>query len=117
MTTTYPQETVGTTLVLVVSKGEYRRVYLRERTAGIEVVEFTKGPLTQELYDAPTHHHSIKLQGDALAGYVKSFFRKGNLFLVDLMDEFDKLNIPYGYLNNMEGQYVTYRPHGNNSSA
>lgn len=117
MTCTYPQESIGTTLVHNVSAGEYRRVYVRNRPAGLEVCEFTKGPLTEEMYDAPTHLHSMQLQGDALAGYVKSFFLKNDLFLADLMDEFDKLNIPYGYLNTMEGEYVTYRPHGKKSSA
>ncbi len=117
MAESYPQETIGTTLLSTSSGGEYRRVYMRTRPAGIELGEFTKGPLTQEYYGAPTHHHSVQLQGDALAGYIKSYFKNKDIFLADFMDVLDSQHITYGYVNSMQGEYVTYRPRNRKPSA
>ncbi len=110
MTTTYPQETLGTTLLDTTSNGERRRVYLRLMGPLVEVGEFTSGPLTQELYHAPAHIHSIHLRNEGTLDEPQAFFLEDEPFLADYMDHLDDLNVPYGYMNTMMGRYVSYRP-------
>lgn len=105
----YPQEYVGTTLLEVESAGEYRRVFMRPKLDCYEVGEFTKGPLTQSIYNAPAHLHCIHVQ-DCNQDELQAFFGGGEPMLSDLMDELDTQGVPYGYLNSMMGQYVSYRP-------
>ena len=126
---TYPQESVGVTLLSCEHGGERRRVFVRRRGTRLEVGEFTRGPLTCELYDAPAHHHCIQLGASAsgalaqtlselqgipkeqgIADLLRAYFAHGEKFLADLMDLLDGESVPYGYLNSMMGKYVAYRP-------
>ena len=63
---TYPQESAGVTLLSCEHGGERRRVFARRRGTRLEVGEFTRGPLTSELYDAPAHHHCIQLSASGM---------------------------------------------------
>ena len=126
---TYPQESAGVTLLSCEHGGERRRVFARRRGTRLEVGEFTRGPLTSELYDAPAHHHCIQLSASAsrrltrtlfewlgapgeqgVEDLLRAFFVRDERFLTDLMDLLDSRCVPYGYLNSMMGKYVSYRP-------
>lgn len=128
-TQSYPQESAGVTLLSCGHGGERRRVFVRRRGTRLEVGEFTRGPLTRELYDAPAHHHCIQLGASAsgalvqvlselqdipkeqgIADLLRAFFARDERFLADLMDLLDGESVPYGYLNSMMGKYVSYRP-------
>ena len=128
-TATYPQESAGVTLLSCEHGGERRRVFVRRRGTRLEVGEFTRGPLTYELYDAPAHHHCIQLGAPAsrllaqrlserqgvpreqgIADLLRAYFVRDERFLADLMDLLDSQSVPYGYLNSMMGKYVAYRP-------
>lgn len=110
MEESYPQETLGTTLIDVAIRGERRRIYLHQRLEYWEVGEFTQGPLTQEVYGAPVHLHCVHLANDEIARKAAHFFKDGEYFLADYMDSLDEQGIAYGYLNNHEGGRVSYRP-------
>ena len=126
---TYPQESAGVTLLSCEHGGERRRVFARRRGTRLEVGEFTRGPLTRELYDAPAHHHCIQLSASAsrlltrtlserlempeeqgVEDLLRAFFSRDERFLSDLMDLLDNRSVPYGYLNSMMGKFVSYRP-------
>ncbi len=114
----YPQETIGHTLYEEFEDGELRRVYKRGHEGWIEIGEFTRGPLTQNMYGAPAHLHCIHVDNEHLERIqVEKFFEKGSPFLVDYMDELDEQGIPYGYLNCEMDSHVSYRParRGNNA--
>ena len=64
-TQSYPQESAGVTLLSCEHGGERRRVFVRRRGTRLEVGEFTRGPLTRELYGAPAHHHCVQLGASA----------------------------------------------------
>lgn len=107
----YPLESVGTTLLDTTEDGERRRVYMRERAGGIEVGELSYGPLTQAIFDAEERHHCVHLPCEERAVVEKVLETMGEgLCLVDLMDELDARDVPYGYLNSIAGQCVSYRP-------
>ncbi len=106
----YPQETLGTTLLNDVVEGEYRRVYAVARKGFLEVGEFTKGPLTEALYNAQVHLHTIQIYHESAIKELKVFFAGGCPYLADYMDDLDARGIPYGYMNSMVGKYVSYRP-------
>ena len=75
----YPQESLGSTLLLVERHGEYRRVFSRTTAPGLaeddargrvvglgqdaalEVGEFTRGELTREVYGTEAHCHRVRL--------------------------------------------------------
>ncbi len=126
---TYPQESAGVTLLSCEHGGERRRVFARRRGTRLEIGEFTRGPLTSELYDAPAHHHCIQLSVSAsrlmvralsewlgmymdsgVEDLLRAYFVRDEMFLTDLMDLLDECSVPYGYLNSMMGKYVAYRP-------
>lgn len=109
MASSYPQETLGTTLLSVDHEGESRRVFVVERRGYIEVGEFTRGPLTRELYDDPAHYHAIHVDVDAPVLY-KGFFMEGEPFLADLMDAYDAQGVSYGYLNTTANHHASFRP-------
>lgn len=106
----YPQETLGTTLLNDIVEGEYRRVYAVTRKGFLEVGEFTKGPLTEALYNAQVHLHTIQIYHESAIKELKAFFAGGCPYLADYMDDLDARGIPYGYMNSMVGKYVSYRP-------
>ena len=110
MTKTYPQETLGTTLLDITHANERRRVYAHGRAGYLEVGEFTQGPLTQALYEWPVHLHSIHLSADFPLEDVRQYFCLGEPYLADYMDELDTRHIPYGYLNSVMNKYVSFRP-------
>ena len=110
MTSTYPQETVGTTLLCVNDNGEFRRVYTRKRKRYLEVGEFTRGIVTQGIYQSPAHLHAIHLPLDFPEEELLEFFKEGDPFLADYMDALDIEGLTYGYLNGAENQYVSFRP-------
>ena len=110
MTSTYPQETVGTTLLCISDNGEYRRVYMRKRKGYMEVGELTRGIVTQEIYQSDAHLHAIHLPLDFPEEDLVEFFKEGEPFLADYMDALDEEGITYGYLNNEENKYVCFRP-------
>lgn len=107
---TYPQQTLGTTLLATTSGTEDRRVYLCKRVGYVEVGELTLGTLTRDLYDAPAHLHCIHLDDEDVPRDLSSFFSSNDLYLVDLMDALDERGVPYGYLSNEGGRHITYRP-------
>ena len=132
---TYPQESAGVTLLSCEHGGERRRVFVRRRGTRLEVGEFTRGPLTCELYDAPVHHHCIQLGASAsrllaqrlserqripkeqgIADLLRAYFAQDEKFLTDLMDLLDSQSVPYGYLNSMMGKCVAYRPERRHAS-
>lgn len=110
MERTYPQETLGTTLVEQDLGSEWRRVYLVERERRTEVGELSKGDITQATYGAPVHLHCVHLYEPAAVEFARAFFAQGDLYLADLMDALDERDLPYGYLNNEPGKFVSYRP-------
>ena len=110
MTSTYPQETVGTTLLCVTHYGEYRRVYMRKRKGYLEVGELTQGIVTQEVYQSDAHLHAIHLPLEFPEEYLLDFFKEDEPFLADYMDALDAKGIAYGYLNSEANKYVCYRP-------
>lgn len=116
MTQECPQETMGTTLLARESGEDFRRVYLLKRNGYVELGEFSRGPLTQGTFGAPTHAHSLHLEDMSLEEDLKAFFAAGEPQLADLMDELDAQNIPYGYLNSTTGSHVSYRPAKHTSS-
>lgn len=103
-------ESLGTTLAEQVSGAEYRRVFMRNRGSVLEVCEFSRGPQTQDCYEASTHHHAVHLFEPGLEEIVTDCFATGEEQLADLMDRLDKDGVPYGYLNTSVGRYVSYRP-------
>ena len=109
MRRTYPQEAVGETLIEVHEDDERRRVFLRHRRSYLEVGEFSRGALTEETYDAPVHYHCVQLE-PSLETNAKAFFSRDEPMLTDYMDELDREGVSYGYLNDMAGRYVSYRP-------
>lgn len=111
MVQNHPFETLGTTMVEEHVGREYRRVFLADRGYVLDVGEYTRGPLTQQTYGTPTHHHVVQIARRDLAGLVESCFNGGEGYLADLMDELDAKDIPYGYLNTIPGRYVAYRSH------
>lgn len=110
MSLTFPQEVAGRTLLEVSSGDEKRRVFSRSHKTYHEVGEITRGALTQEIYNAPEHHHSVHLRDGSAVEYAQRFFDHGEPFLIDLMDKFDEKGISYGYLNSVMGKHVAYRP-------
>ena len=124
----YPQETVGSTLFKVERAGEYRRVFTREILGEFEVGEFTRGTLTYEIYGTQAHYHGVRLDYEGkllvrsrlvellgsvdenLEGLLVSYFEDGQYFLADFMDALDSWGIAYGYLDDVPGSYVTFRP-------
>ncbi len=129
MSQIYQQEMQGTTLLAVNQNDEQRRVFAHRDHAELEVGEFTCGPLTSEVYDAPAHYHCVRLscadmrEGAARLGellgedersdfeaLLRHYFEDEQRFLADLMDELDCWHIPYGYLNGVVGSHVSYRP-------
>ena len=133
MSVAYPQESMGSTLLLVNRFEEYRRVFLRraphgsEADALLEVGEFTRGELTQDVYGTQTHYHCVRLSDDevtemslalteALAttqstpeGLLADYFEEEQRFLADLMDDLDRWFVSYGYLNYEADGLVSYR--------
>lgn len=107
---TYPYDTLGTTLAEEYNGNERRRVYLKERLGYTEIGEFSVGVLTEAIYNAPTHLHSVHLRGSSQTQIAIEYFTKGNELLSEFMDELDRRGIAYGYLNSMTGKYVAYRP-------
>lgn len=126
---TYPQETIGTTLVDVTEQLEHRRVYTRKHAEQLEVGELTRGPLTQQCFDAPAHVHCVHLSPRAqqacaqalrnlmggpqrlgIEGLLGLYFSDGARMLTQLMDDLDAWGIAYGYLNIHVGSHVSYRP-------
>lgn len=125
----YPQETMGRTLVAHAGGDEWHRIYALERPSYLEVGEFTRGSFTMVLYDAPSHAHCVQLgdvqqdqcarlladlvgraKDEGLYSLLHRFFAEEHSHLVDLMDALDDHGIPYGYLNTAEGSYIAYRP-------
>lgn len=123
------QESACTSLLESESSGEFRRVYVRHRKEGLEVGEFTRGPLTEAIYGGPTHSHCTFIVGVSMQSLVNVlvftlgvpgerdvdhllalFFKGGEPFLADLMDLLDKERVSYDYLNSVEGGHVSYRP-------
>jgi|GEM_PF-3184062 len=103
-------EMVGTTLAEQAVGSEYRRVFMRNRGPVLEVCEYSRGPQTQDCYEASAHHHAVHLFEPGLEALVTSCFASGNEQLADLMDKLDQKDVPYGYLNTSAGRYVSYRP-------
>ena len=133
MSVVYPQESLGSTLLLVDRLGEYRRVFLRgaphesEADPMLEVGEFTRGELTQDVYGAQTHYHCVRLSDEEVAemslaltetlattqstpeGLLADYFEEEQRFLADLMDDLDRWFVSYGYLNYEADGLVSYR--------
>lgn len=129
----YPQESLGSTLLLIDRFGEYRRVFLRvephgsEADIALEVGELTHGELTQDVYGTQAHYHCVHLRDDEVAemslaliealattqttpeGLLAHYFGEGQRFLADLMDDLDRWFVSYGYLNHEEDGLVSYR--------
>ncbi|MBR3158990.1 MAG: hypothetical protein IKF14_07775 [Atopobiaceae bacterium] len=129
MSQVFQQEMQGTTLLMVDQGNEWRRIFAHREHTELEVGEFTRGPLTSEVYDAPAHYHCVRLDcagmqegavrlGELLGEVGQSdfelllhgYFADEHRFLADLMDELDGWHIPYGYLNGVVGSHVSYRP-------
>ena len=111
MIRTYPQEFVGETLIEARDADESRRVFLRCRSDYVEVGEFSRGTLTQEAYGTPVHFHCVQV-APVHEAHARAFFSHETLMLADYMDRLDGEGIPYGYLNDIAGKYVSYRPAG-----
>ena len=108
--TSYPQETMGTTLVIAMNGDEWRRVFLRERGGLLEVGEFTRGPITRFYYDAPVHYHCTYVPGLHLKACVKEFFEEdSDRELLDLIDRLNDLGISVGYVDVQMGKFARYR--------
>lgn len=113
----YPQEVLGATLLEVRQFGEYRRVFVRERPSDVEIGELSYGPLTEEVYEMPAHYHAMYVRattweggGAGLEAYLRRFFAEDECYcLGDLMDEFDRSAIGYGYMDAHADGRLTYR--------
>lgn len=110
MVRTYPQETLGTTLLDVTHNNEKRRVYMRSRAGYLEVGEFTRGHLSQVAYEWPVHLHCIHLPADYSPDDLRRYFSLDEPYLADLMDDLDSKHVSYGYLNSVANRYVSFRP-------
>ena len=111
---------------------EYRLVTARAGAGRLEVGEFSRGPLTSSIYDAPTHYHAVHLDGSSLAqcarnlgkleglaecederGLLGAFFASERRCLADLMDCLDGWQVTYGYVSQTAHRGTTYRLHQN----
>ena len=110
MERTYPQETMGITLYIECTNTDLRRIYLKRRASYVEVGEFSKGVVAQEVFGVPAHVHCVQLRCATTEGLCKDYFANGGTDLAGLMDVLDERGIDYGYLNNVGNSYVSYRP-------
>lgn len=88
----------------------------------VAIIEKTEGPLTQEVYQTPTHKHGVvislqvlrklfQLQSDESISFraLSQEMQKQETKLVDLLDEMDRADLGYSYFTEF-GNDVVWRP-------